>query len=109
MVLDKPVLKDPLQSPTGPSAADRFSSPSPGSAKRRLFNANSDAGCQTSPPTTSLVEQVNSGSSETVVAQPGKVQTVTVTTQKQTQHLVAFQQVMTQDGRQVCSYLELVI
>lgn len=104
MVLDKPAaVKDPMQSPTGPSAADRFSSPSPGSAKRRLFST-AEAGSQTPliQNKTSLVESVNSGASDTVVAQQsGKIQTVAVTTQKQTQHLMHFQQVITQDGRQV--------
>ena len=31
----------------------------------------------------------------------GPVKTIAITTQNQTQHLVAFQQVITQDGRQV--------
>ena len=33
-------LSDQAQSPTGPSAADIFSSPQPGNAKRRLFQPN---------------------------------------------------------------------
>lgn len=102
MVLDKAVQKDPLQSPTA-SAADRFSSPSPGSARRKLFStAEAESQTPLSGVGSPLVEAVNSGASDTVVSSTGKIQTVTVTTQKQTQHLVAFQQVMTQDGRQVC-------
>jgi hypothetical protein len=42
------VITEILQSPPGPSAADRFSSPSPGSAKRRLFGGASVTGTVTS-------------------------------------------------------------
>lgn len=104
MVLDKhtqSTAKDPPQSPTGPSAADRFSSPSPGSAKRRLFSGdltsqNTTVAAMKPGSITALAAQLNSGVSDTAVG--GK----SVTAQnKQTQHLVAFQQVITQDGRQV--------
>ncbi|XP_060567628.1 retinoblastoma-like protein 1 isoform X1 [Ruditapes philippinarum] len=98
IVLDKKTqnTKDPLLSPTGPSAADRFSSPSPGSAKRRLFSgesSNTTTVAQLKPGTiTSLAAQLSS------IVSDGKPVS---TPQKQTQHLVAFQQVITQDGRQV--------
>lgn len=101
MVLDKQAqstTKDPLQSPTGPSAADRFSSPSPGSAKRRLFALDKPPSRGTTvaelkPGTISaLAAQLSSGVADTVVSS---------STPKPTQHLVAFQQVITQDGRQV--------
>ncbi|VDI37744.1 retinoblastoma-like protein 1 [Mytilus galloprovincialis] len=64
--------KEIPQSPQGPSAADRFSSPSPGSAKRRLFGA----GGGTSSATTQTGNQDN-------------------------QTVIAFQQAQTEDGRQI--------
>ncbi|XP_052816423.1 retinoblastoma-like protein 1 isoform X2 [Mya arenaria] len=85
-VLDKNTgSKDPLLSPTGPSAADRFSSPSPGSAKRRLF-----LGEAAGKTRSGAESQAKSG-----------LKTISITTQNQTQHLVAFQQIVTHDGRQV--------
>ena len=68
--------KEILQSPPGPSAADRFSSPSPGSAKRRLFGGASVTGTVTSMTQTST----NSDGNQTVIA---------------------FQQAQTEDGRQI--------
>jgi len=49
---------DPMSSPTGPSAADIFSSPQPGNAKRRLFQpaASSKPGTESV-----LVKQLNAG------------------------------------------------
>lgn len=99
------MLTDPLLSPTGPSAADRFSSPSPGSAKRRLFTLNTSTAEGSQPAATgrTLAQQLNTGVSDTVV--PGGAVSTQVTagggTKLGTQHLVAFQQVITQDGRQV--------
>ncbi|KAJ8302946.1 hypothetical protein KUTeg_019342 [Tegillarca granosa] len=48
---------DPLQSPPGPSAADRFSSPSPGSAKRRLFGVEEASQNTDKTNTTKSTEQ----------------------------------------------------
>ncbi|KAL4235049.1 Retinoblastoma-like protein 1 [Mactra antiquata] len=99
IVLDRhaqSATKDPLQSPTGPSAADRFSSPSPGSAKRRLFSGDVTGATSTgatsilNTQTTQLATTGGDNTTGNVTASP-----------KQTQHLVAFQQVITQDGRQV--------
>lgn len=77
------VITDVLMSqPAGVSAADRFSSPSPGSAKRRLFSV------LTQPQETPVSSAENSstdGSSSS-----------TKTTQ-----IIAFQQAQTNDGRQV--------
>lgn len=74
------VITEILQSPPGPSAADRFSSPSPGSAKRRLFGGASVTGTVTSMTQTST----NSDGNQTVIA---------------------FQQAQTEDGRQVRNVL----
>ncbi|KAL8603054.1 hypothetical protein ACOMHN_015619 [Nucella lapillus] len=62
--------KDPLTSPIGPSAADLFSSPQPGSAKRRLFQT---AVVSKQPPTSSsvesvLVRQLSTGVGDTVAS-----------------------------------------
>lgn len=59
---------DPLQSPTGPSAADIFSSPQPGSAKRRLFApvSGSSTGTNNSGSESVLVKQLNSGVTDSV-------------------------------------------
>lgn len=81
------VITDVLMSPpAGVSAADRFSSPSPGSAKRRLFSV------LTQPQETPVSSAENSstdGSSSS-----------TKTTQ-----IIAFQQAQTNDGRQVDTVL----
>ncbi|WAR13270.1 RBL2-like protein [Mya arenaria] len=82
---EQPLAQNPLLSPTGPSAADRFSSPSPGSAKRRLF-----LGEAAGKTRSGAESQAKSG-----------LKTISITTQNQTQHLVAFQQIVTHDGRQV--------
>ncbi|XP_076470216.1 retinoblastoma-like protein 1 [Babylonia areolata] len=86
--------KDPLASPTGPSAADIFSSPQPGSAKRRLFQT----AAVSKPPTSGesvLIKQLNTGVGDTVAtatrsaAQQGPPST--------TQTIMA----VTSDGRQI--------
>ena len=101
---------DPLTSPTGPSVsvADRFSSPSPGSAKRRLFaGPNSISAAQESSTQTpvagtsspSLVKQLNPpGGSDTAGSQGGNS---SGTKDKAGTQLIAFQQALTADGRQV--------
>lgn len=104
------VVKDPLTSPTGPSVsvADRFSSPSPGSAKRRLFaGPNSVSAAQESSTQTpvagtsspSLVKQLNPpGSSDAAGSQGGET---SGTKDKPGTQLIAFQQALTADGRQI--------
>ncbi|XP_052230201.1 retinoblastoma-like protein 1 isoform X2 [Dreissena polymorpha] len=98
IVLDRSTHKDPLMSPTGPSAADRFSSPSPGSAKRRLFSTGTGSGTGAS-----LADAVNSGFADTVIYSKAgqKLKSFSITTQKQTHHVLSFQQVITHDGKQV--------
>lgn len=77
-------ITDPLMSPPpGVSAADRFSSPSPGSAKRRLFSVLTQ-------PTETLVPSENT-----------PVESSTSTTSTKTTQIIAFQQAQTNDGRQV--------
>lgn len=81
---------DPLQSPPGPSAADRFSSPSPGSAKRRLFGG----------------EEASQNSDKTNTAKSTEhVPTLQVTSPQVagTAKIIAFQQALTGDGRHVCT------
>ena len=71
------LFSDPLLSPpSGSSAADRFSSPSPGSAKRRLFSAMSE---QDVPG-----KSGDASSGETPPTQ-----------------IIAFQHAQTEDGKQV--------
>lgn len=87
--------KDPSASPTGPSAADLFSSPQPGSAKRRLFQT----AVVPKPPSSGesvLVKQLNSGVGDTVAAgtRSATQQGPSTTT---TQTIMA----VTSDGRQI--------
>ncbi|XP_061162475.1 retinoblastoma-like protein 1 isoform X1 [Saccostrea echinata] len=83
--------KDPLMSPpAGVSAADRFSSPSPGSAKRRLFSV------LTQPPETPVSsENTPTENSTTSVAK--------------TTQIIAFQQAQTNDGRQILIPVHTII
>ena len=101
---------DPLTSPTGPivSVADRFSSPSPGSAKRRLFagpnavSAAQESSTQTpvaGTSSSSLVKQPNPpGGSDVAGSQVGES---SGTKDKPGTQVIAFQQALTADGRQV--------
>lgn len=71
-----------MSPPPGVSVADRFSSPSPGSAKRRLFSV------LTQQPSDTSVSTENTRSEGGSL--PGK-----------TTQIIAFQQAQTNDGRQV--------
>lgn len=83
--------KDVLMSPpAGVSAADRFSSPSPGSAKRRLFSVLTQ-------PTETPVSSAENSSTE------GRSLS-TKTTQ-----IIAFQQAQTNDGRQILIPVHTII
>ena len=83
---------DPMSSPTGPSAADIFSSPQPGNAKRRLFQpaASSKPGTESV-----LVKQLNAGVGDTVAA--GTRSAAQQVSSNTTQTIMA----VTSDGRQV--------
>ncbi|XP_048757821.2 retinoblastoma-like protein 1 isoform X3 [Ostrea edulis] len=84
--------RDPLMSPPpGVSAADRFSSPSPGSAKRRLFSVLTQ-------PTETLVPSENT-----------PVESSTSTTSTKTTQIIAFQQAQTNDGRQILIPVHTII
>ena len=81
-----------MSSPTGPSAADIFSSPQPGNAKRRLFQpaASSKPGSESV-----LVKQLNAGVGDTVAA--GTRSAAQQVSSNTTQTIMA----VTSDGRQV--------
>ena len=84
-----------MSSPTGPSAADIFSSPQPGNAKRRLFQpaASSKPGSESV-----LVKQLNAGVGDTVAA--GTRSAAQQVSSNTTQTIMA----VTSDGRQVRTY-----
>ncbi|XP_046356555.1 retinoblastoma-like protein 1 isoform X1 [Haliotis rufescens] len=82
---------EPLQSPPGPSAVDRFSSPQPGSVKRQLFGPAAQQLSTHAATHTELVKQLNSGVTDTVVTQTDS------NTLSTGQTLIA----VTSDGRQV--------
>ncbi|KAK7498153.1 hypothetical protein BaRGS_00010741 [Batillaria attramentaria] len=92
-ILPKP--SDPLASPTGPSAADIFSSPQPGSAKRRLFGpAPTTKPSEAVPAGESVLrKQLSSGVGDTV-ATTARISHVTT---NPTQTIMA----VTSDGRQI--------
>ncbi|KAK7113914.1 retinoblastoma-like protein 1 [Littorina saxatilis] len=83
--------KDPSCSPTGLSAADIFSSPQPGSAKRRLFQSNTTV---SKPAESVLIKQLNAGMGDTVAAgtrsavQQGTPQTIMAVTSDGRQILI---------------------
>lgn len=85
---------DPLTSPTGPSAADRFSSPTPGSAKRRLFDSTTAGETRT---TTTIPAAAVSLLRDKVpqTSEPGQKSPLTAT------GIIAFQRAQTEDGHQV--------
>ncbi|KAL3858951.1 hypothetical protein ACJMK2_009197 [Sinanodonta woodiana] len=91
------VRKDPSSSPTGPSVADRFSSPSPGSAKRRLFDMPS-AVSGVKPGQSLLAKQLNSGVSDTVVISENPVTSASAMPPTQ---IITYHQAIMGDGRQV--------
>ncbi|XP_064599560.1 retinoblastoma-like protein 1 [Liolophura sinensis] len=86
--------KDPLTSPTGPSAADRFSSPTPGSAKRRLFDSTTAGETRT---TTTIPAAAVSLLRDKVphTSEAGQKSPLTAT------GIIAFQRAQTEDGQQV--------
>ncbi|CAH1779421.1 unnamed protein product [Owenia fusiformis] len=85
--------KDPMMSPTGPSATDRFGSPTPGGAKRRLFGQQG-------------------GEQQTiVVTAPGSASGGTDTAEGQGQApkpMTMYHQAQTQDGRQVLIPVQII-
>ena len=85
------IFTELLQSPPGMSAADRFSSPTPGSAKRRLFSSGAVPGNATTLATPS----------------PTSVENPPAGTSNQSQPVI-FQQAQMEDGRQVLSKVNII-
>lgn len=96
---------DPLSSPTGPSAADIFSSPQPGSAKRRLFAPVTVSASGISGGEPVLLQQLNSGVADTVAASTRSASAQQQASGNTPQTLMAY----TNDGRQVSENLYLFL
>ncbi|PVD21293.1 hypothetical protein C0Q70_19465 [Pomacea canaliculata] len=94
-ILPRPT--DPLSSPTGPSAADIFSSPQPGSAKRRLFAPVTVSASGISGGEPVLLQQLNSGVADTVAASTRSASAQQQASGNTPQTLMAY----TNDGRQI--------
>ncbi|CAL1535669.1 unnamed protein product [Lymnaea stagnalis] len=69
---------DPLQSPMAPNASDRFNSPSPGNAKRRLFeSAATTAATSGSTVSTLTLTSLSRSQGVTIISSPNQLPTAT--------------------------------